>query len=157
MKLIPLTKGKFAQVDDEDFEKVNQFKWCVQKIKNLWYASRNISIEGKQKKVLMHRDVMNISDSSLFIDHIDHDGLNNQKINLRQCSQRENLYNKKGNKDTVSQYKGVTFFNKKWVARINKDGKRYFLGGHLTEIEAAKAYDVKAKELYGTFAHLNFP
>lgn len=153
MKEIKLTQGLVALVDDEDFERINQFKWYAHKVGNTFYAGRNISIDGKQKCFRMHWDVMN----NKGIDHINGDGLNNQRYNLRSCSHQENCMNQRKSKNKSSIYKGVSFFKEsgKWMANIKKDGKPIYLGLFTSEIEAARAYNSKAKTIFGEFAAIN--
>jgi hypothetical protein len=94
----------------------------------------------------------------LFVDHIDHNGLNNTRANLRLCSQAQNNCNKPS-RYGASKFKGVCWnrARKKWVASIQHNGKRYDLGYFTDEIAAARAYDKKAAELHRQFACLNFP
>ena len=161
MKEINLSQGKFcknrgkyvALVDDEDYELLNQFRWCANKIGNTFYAIRNIVIDGKHKVQYMHGDIMN----GKGIDHIDHNGLNNQKSNLRFCTKRENSMNQRKMENASSIYKGVTF-NKRdrnWIAQIMINGKNIRLGCFISETEAAKAYNTKAIALFCEFANLN--
>ncbi len=95
----------------------------------------------------------------LVCDHINHDGLDNRKTNLRNCTLKQNNANTRPTKGASSKYKGVTFAKreKKWVVYIKKDGRQTFLGCFDDEVEAAKAYDAAAAKLYGEFAYLNFP
>jgi len=95
----------------------------------------------------------------LFVDHIDHDGLNNSRNNLRICSLAQNARNAVGNANTSSKYKGVGWHRriKKWVATIQFNKKVYHMGYFENEIDAAKAYDKKARQLHRQFACLNFP
>lgn len=167
MKLIPLSqtgknKGKyFAQVDDEDYEWIIQWKWSVIKRKEehkAMYASR-CDYSFKPKKIIqMHRLIMGVSDFSIEPDHIDHNGLNNQRSNLRKSTDQQNSFNARKRSNTSSIYKGGCYLkkDKMWQGRITLNGKRYFLGVHKNEIDAAIAYDEKAKELFGEFACLNF-
>ena len=104
----------------------------------------------------MHREIMK-APKGVMVDHVDRDGLNNRKRNLRLCSRRENSYNRRGNSRGSSQYKGV-FWHKvcgKWEARITYNGNADYLGLYENERDAARAYDERAKELYGDFAYLN--
>lgn len=155
MKLIKITRGQFAQVDDEDFEYLNQFKWQALKSKTTWYAQRSTSRKlGPRNTIMMHREIIGITDKSLEVDHEDHNGLNNQKNNLRKCTHAENCRNTSSNRDASSKYLGV-FWNtttNSWHAAI----KSKILGKFPNEIAAAEAYDKKAKEMYGEFANLNF-
>jgi len=147
-------RGKYvALVDDEDFEYLNQFKWCAMKGRSSFYAVRKIGIIGKKHNQSMHVEILN----GKGIDHIDHNGLNNQKSNLRLCSQSENCMNTKKRENTSSIYKGVSFHNctKKWLAQISINGRHIHIGLFVSEIEAAKAYNKKAIELFCEFANLN--
>ncbi len=147
-KLVPLSSGKFAMVDNEDFDKVSGINWSFSKKGDAWNATK-----GK-----MHRFIMNASDGSV-VDHINHDPLDNRRSNLRVCTQIQNMYNTKPVKGSISKYKGVSrnSVNSKWFAQICKDGKNIYLGSFDNEVDAAKARDVKAKELFGEYAYLNFP
>jgi hypothetical protein len=92
------------------------------------------------------------------IDHEDHDGLNNQKENLRICSHSKNMQNaKKQKRTTSSMYKGVCIHRTSFAANIQLDKKQIYIGLFKTEEDAAKAYDKKAIELFGKYAYLNFP
>jgi len=105
----------------------------------------------------MHRLIMNAPEG-LVVDHIDRNGLNNRKCNLRLCTKAQNVQNSRPRRNRSSKYKGVFWnkLNKKWSASIHKGDKRIYLGGFDDEIEAALAYDRKAAELFGEFAYLNF-
>ena len=161
MKEIQLNKsrpcknmGKYvALVDDEEFESLNQFKWCVAKSEKIFYAVRTISIDGKRRNLPMHNAIL----KGKGIDHIDHNGLNNQKSNLRFCTVSENAMNNRKQENAVSIYKGVCFCKrrKKWKATIQINGKSSYLGHFSSEVEAAKAYNAKAVELFLEFANLN--
>lgn len=153
MRTINLTQGKVALVDDEDFEALNQQKWYAHKMGNTFYAERNIPVVGKQTTLRMHWEIMN----GKSIDHIDHDGLNNQRTNLRFCSQSENCMNTRKCENTTSIYKGVCWNKRagKWQVYIMINGKRIHLGYFDSETEAAKAYNEKAIELFIEFANLN--
>jgi len=105
----------------------------------------------------MHRFILNAPRHKL-VDHIDGNGLNNRKANLRLCNHSQNAWNRRPNSGCHSKYKGV-YWNKdkkKWHATISKSYKRIHLGYFDNEIEAARAYDKKAKEFFGEFAYLNF-
>jgi len=153
-KLIPLTRGKFAIVDAADYEWLNQYKWHVQKHKNTSYART----QKNGKSIRMHRLITG-APSHLLVDHRDSNGLNNRRTNLRLCTHQENVYNRRPRPGSTSRYKGVyrKKTSKKYVANIRNNGKILFLGYFDDEIEAAIAYDIKAMELFGEFAYLNFP
>jgi len=152
--LIPLTQGKFAIVDAEDYDRLNQDKWYAGKCKNTYYAGR---VEGG-KTIKMHREIMH-APKGVLVDHINHNGLDNRKSNLRLCTHAQNCYNQQACATGTSKYKGVSWHksNSKWSARIRCDRKFYNLGEFDNQMEAAMAYDDKAVELFGEFAYLNFP
>ena len=146
--------GKYvALVDDEDFEALNEIKWSIMKCPRSLYAVKIIRVNGRTATIRMHQLVLN----GKGIDHIDGNGLNNQKYNLRFCTNSENQMNVRKQKNTSSIYKGVCFYkcSKKWMASIGLNGKKTHLGYFDTEAEAAKAYNTKAIELFGEFANLN--
>jgi hypothetical protein len=152
VKEIPLTQGKVALVDDEDFERVNRFKWCATKSKYSHYARRTL------KSISMHRMIIS-APSGFDVDHINGNGLDNRRENLRICTRSQNQWNMNNVRKGSSNYKGVSW-NKcalKWAAIIQKNYKTYFLGYFESEIEAAENYDAKARELFGPFAKTNFP
>lgn len=157
MKEIKLSKGLKTRVDDCDFENLNQFKWRASKEFNTYYAVRVIKIGNRRHTIRMHIEIMGVFDCKLMIDHEDRDGLNNQRYNLRPATNQQNSRNQAGvNKS--SKYKGV-FFSKskcKYSAQIKIDYKSKHIGYFINEEEAARAYDAKARELFGEFAYLNF-
>ncbi len=170
MKLIPLTQGRFAKIDDEDYERVSQFKWCLRKSRdNNAYAHKSINNGDKRTSILLHRFILDIKDKRFFVDHIDHDGLNCQRSNIRLCSQTENARNRRTAKNkTSSKYLGVFLHkskNKKgctlfWRSLIMIDKKITHLGlfpftGE-GEVTAAMAYNNAAKKTFKEFANLNY-
>jgi len=158
MKAIKLTRGQCALVDDSDYEYLNQFKWCAGKAYNrdTYYAIRSKSINGKQTHIRMHRLIMN-APNGMDVDHVDGDGLNNQRSNLRICTRSQNLRNQKSRVNSSSKYLGVCWHKRerKWRAgiRINKNTK--YLGEFKTELEAAIIYNIAARKYYGEFARPN--
>lgn len=157
MKEIPLTKGKVAIVDDEDFEWLNQRNWHVQITvnSNILYATSD-EWKPKKRKILMHRYILGLTDPKILVDHKDHDGLNNQRHNLRPCTKQQNQKNMASHRDSSSKYVGVGFRpgRGKFRARI-WDGKDICLGHFINEIDAAKAYNEAAIKIHGEFANLN--
>ena len=156
MKKIELTQSKFALVDDEDFEWLNQWKWCLRGWRGAFYAGRN-DYQGKKSHILgMHRQIMHplVSEE---VDHINNNGLDNQKANLRLCTHSQNLKNQRMGKNNKCGYKGVHWHkkNKKWRAVIYSDGKRIDCGCYSSITEAAQAYNLAALKYHGEFARLN--
>lgn len=158
MKLIPLSKGQFAQVDDEDYEYLMQWKWGLCG----WYAVKNIKTQEGKKQIAMHRELLGITDPSHLVDHKDRNPLNNQKSNLRRCTYSGNACNRKAL--GASKYLGVSInrrtrkgklINMGWCAKIKKNGKQKHLGVFNNEVDAAKAYNEAAKVMHGEFANLN--
>jgi len=160
MKEIPLTLGQVAVVDDTDFKWLNQCKWSAYKHYNTFYARRSVWDGERHLNIKMHREILGLKrgDGKL-TDHIDRNGLNNQRSNLRICTPTENSRNRTNKKNTSSKYKGVSWRakSKMWYVQIDYNKQRRYLGSFADEIEAAKVYDAKAKKLFGEFAYLNFP
>lgn len=156
MKKIPLTQGKFAVVDDEDYEKVSCWNWYYVTGKG-WktgYAVRNEYSDGGQRQIRMHRVILNVPEG-VEVDHRDLDGLNNRKRNLRVATRAQNNTNQGLRKDSKSGFKGVSWDQGgKWRARIR--GLQQ-IGMFDSPIEAARAYDSTARAVFGEFARTNFP
>lgn len=149
-KQIPLTQGKFALVDDEDYDFLIQWKWYY---KTEGYAARNERTNKGRKTVRMHRVIMN-TPHGMETDHADGNRLNNLKSNLRICTKSENQRNQTPKKH---KHKGA-FFDKhdgKWSAHIRINGKPKRIGRFSSEVDAARAYNKAAVEIYGEFAKLN--
>ena len=153
MKEILLTRGMIALVDDEDYDDLNQYKWCAVECHHTFYALRRID---KNKTLFMHNQILDTPEGYQG-DHWDHNGLNNQKDNIRIVTQSQNNMNtfKKGGCSSI--FKGVVWdkTRQKWASYITKDGCTYRLGRFDSEIDAALTYNNKAMELYGSFARLN--
>jgi len=158
MKRIKLTKGQFAIVDDSDFERLNKHKWLALKNRNTWYAVRHTYRNGIRVTIGMHREIMGIEPGDpRLVDHKNHNGLNNWRENLRICTNSQNHQNENPRRNGSSVFRGV-YWNKaakKWRAQIRLDGHARYLGSFHSETEAARAYDQKAKELFGEFACVN--
>lgn len=160
MKEVPLTRGYVAIVDDEDYEAVANYKWyaLVSTRKDssvLVYAARSATINGHRRTLLMHKMLFETSPGQE-IDHIDCNGTNNTRANLRICTKAQNQYNQQQRKGS-SKYKGV-YWNKprkKWQAYIHIDGIAHFLGRFESEDDAANAYNVAASQNFGNFARIN--
>lgn len=158
MRYIRLTQGKWAIVDNEDFEWLNQFKWCATKKKNTYYAVRSMrKSKGHWTTSLMHREIMQ-AQKGQEIDHRNGNELDNQRANLRFCTQSQNLQNSKKRKNCTSKFKGVSWHtrDKFWRVWIKYNKKNLYMGHFDSENEAALAYDAAAKKYFGEFALLNF-
>ena len=157
---IPSTRGKYAIVDPEDYERLNKYKWYAISSENTFYARRSVKTGKYQKVIRMHREVLKVPDG-IFVDHINHNGLDERKANLRPATRAENNYNRRRVKKpgATLRFKGVSWhkYTKRWVAQIGFNGKRITIGYFDNEIEAAKAYDRAAKKYHRDFAVLNFP
>jgi hypothetical protein len=157
MKKIILTQGKFALVDDEDFEWINQWKWTVRN----GYPSRTIYLGGGRKNqtseyIYMHRIVNNTPKNS-YTDHINRNKLDNRKCNLRTVTNQQNCCNRELQDNNTSGFRGVTWNNQrsKWMAQIKANSKYYYLGLFIDKIDAAKAYDKAAIKFFGNFSNPN--
>ena len=158
MKMIWLTQGQFTLVDDKDYEKLSKHKWYAIKKNNAFYAVRNIVKDNnKRTMLLLHREILNITDRDIITDHIDHNGLNNKQSNLRKATWSENNANRRPTENSSSKYLGVGFVkkSKKWICQIQKDKKLIYIGTFDNENDAAMAYNKKAIELHGEFANTN--
>jgi hypothetical protein len=150
-KAIPLTKGKFAIVDEADYDWLMQSKWfCSERGYALKRRTDRKTGEG------MHRILTN-PPKGMMPDHINGDRLDNRRSNLRVVNALQNAQNRGKNKNSVSMYKGVSWKveNNKWQARIRIVGKQHHIGLYDTELEAAQAYDQAAKLQHGQYARLN--
>lgn len=160
-RTIPLTQGKVATIDVEDYERISVNRWFAKFHHGNWYAYRKVGT-GKGSVSFMHRVVLSAI-PSIKIDHKDGDGLNNRRDNLRVATDSQNQFNAKRRKDNSSGFKGVQIYcgngqrTKQWKAQIRHHGHVIYLGKFDDPAEAARIYDSKAKELFGEFARLNFP
>ena len=155
---ILLTRGKVAIVDDEDYSYLNQWKWNYKSKGhgNTGYAVRDITENGIYKAVLMHREIIRPSDS-MEVDHIDGNGLDNRKVNLREATRSQNQQAKGRQRNNTSGYKGVSYDAEKdkWRAQITYKGKGHKLGRYKIIEDAARAYNKAAIKYHGEFASLN--
>lgn len=152
MTKITLTKGFSALIDDEDFNFLSEFKWYHARDRRNHYAVTKIG----GKAVSMHR-LLFMGHRGLEVDHVDMNGLNNQKSNLRLCTHRQNCLNQREAKSNKSGFKGVSWKkkNQKWVAQIKVRDKVLHLGLFSRAEDAARMYDVAAVKYHGSFAATN--
>jgi hypothetical protein len=143
-------------IDDEDFDLFNKYAWYIKVCSHTNYLVRSMTGKDHSKREYFHRKIMNPGKNH--IDHIDSNGLNNRKSNLRPCSRSKNMQNSKKPKNNKSGYKGVHWCkeHKSWRAKIMVDGKAIYIGSFKNKEDAALAYDVAAKKYHGEFANLNF-
>ena len=157
MKEIIINSKKHGQksikISDEDYDYVSQFRWYVWETRGIFYARRS----ERDRKIYMHRDILKPCNSKIKIDHEDHDGLNNQRSNIRVASHHQNMANQSNKKGSISKYRGVVFDTRSnnWTVNLSKLGKRYYVGKFKTQEDAALAYNIKAKEVHGEFAYQN--
>jgi len=151
MREIPLSQGKFALVDDEDFERINKFKWYASRKINDFYAVRNMLVSETKKSKLMHRHIIDVPEG-LEIDHINGNGLDNRKENLRIVNHRMNAHNLHIEKS--SRYTGVSKhkypLDRQWQAKILLNGEKIFLGCFATEEEASVRYNEELHTIQST-------
>jgi hypothetical protein len=153
MKEIQLSQGKVALVDDEDYKWLNQWRWCAVKSRETFCASRGVRRDGKWSSERMHRLILRPLEYEL-VDHKDHNGLNNQKENLRLCTNGQNQMNR--HPASATGFKGVYRDRSgRYKASIDFENKRYRLGTYDTPDEAALVYNKAAKKYHKEFANLN--
>lgn len=159
MKQIPLNQGYVALVDDEDYEELAKYTWHAVVGRRTVYAYRFGPRKEGRKHIPMHRSLLN-APADMDVDHIDGNGLNNTRANIRLATTSQNNGNRaKTVRKTYSRFKGVTWYKRenRWVAQIVTNNKRRYLGIFTNEEDAARAYDKAALEQWGEFAKLNFP
>lgn len=158
MKWILLTQDKWATVDDEDFLDLTKHVWQYMGHKKNNYASRIFFVKGKRFYQLMHREILNLlPGDKRQVDHIDGNGLNNQKENLRITTQSQNMMNSSLGKNNKTGYKGLYWRKdvKMWQATITSNKKRIFLGSFYYKREAIKARKEAEIKYFGEYARLN--
>lgn len=157
---ISLTKGHFALIDAADASRILCLSW--QATYNLrakrWYATAKVRRGGKRYTVSMHRYVLD-APQGIQVDHVNGDGLDNRRGNLRLATRAQNQHNRRTQHNNATGYKGVTYSKKDrsyWV-QFQANGRRTRLGGFKTAPDAARTYDSLARRYHGAFARLNFP
>lgn len=159
MREIPLTQGKVAFVDDQDYDFLMQWKWRAAKTtgSRTCYAARHVMLDGNRYSTLyMHRAIL-APENGVQVDHINGDGLCNLRSNLRMCTLTENARNKPPFKNGSSKFKGVSWHKniRKWMAKIRCGDNQMHLGYFDSESDAALAYNKMASEIQGDFARIN--
>jgi len=157
---IPLTQGKFAVVDPEDYDRLTKYKWHLAQSPTGMYAARwqRFANKNTRKRIWMHREVISVP-KNMVCDHINHNGLDNRKANLRAATISQNLCNRPKRKGkTRSKYKGLEWDKNqnKWKVRVQHNGRKFYLGSFNSERAAARAYDAAAKKYHKEFANCNF-
>lgn len=152
--VIPLSRGMRTTVDDEDAH-WSKFKWYAMRSKHTNYAVREHSTNVF---ILLHR-VITGAPAGMHVDHRDGDGLNNCRSNLRLATPTQNIANSRLRKPNSSGYRGVSWIKRRslWQSQVTFHRRAILLGTFVDAEEAARAYDAKARELFGEFARLNFP
>ena len=153
---IPLTQGKVALIDEEDFDLVTGYRWHTRKHGGKYYAQATVRLDnGMQTTIKMHRLIFGLSDPKTHTDHINGDGLDNRRENLRAASCAQNQYNRGAQVNNKSGYKGVYWDRRrgKWVATIKVNRKTNYLGCHATPKAAHMAYCKAAIEMHGEFCN----
>jgi hypothetical protein len=151
IRYIPLTRGLFAIVNAADYDWLSGFKWHATSGRKAYAC-----FARKDKVIYMHRLIMNPPEGK-FVDHVNGNSLDYRRCNLRNCTKAQNAWNRPAFGGT-SRFKGVhRDKDGRWKAGIRVGGRQTFIGVFDDEVEAARAYDRKARELFGEFAYLNFP
>ncbi len=156
-----MTQPQYAKVEPADYKRLREYEWLSIKGTRNFYAVRRVKgTKGTRFSIIyMHRELIEVADR-LLVDHINHDGMDNRRTNLRAATQAQNIRNRKKFANSIgSKYKGIFCAKKqkRWIARIMLEKKKIYLGCFRNEIDAAKAYDRAARKYHGEFASMNFP
>lgn len=153
MKLIKLTQGQVALVDDADFEWLDQWKWCAYKNRYGKFCAARQASAPKRRTIYLSRLICGAVVGEQ-IDHKNGDSLDNRRCNLRFCTASQNQWNRSAQKDNTSGFKGVTWHKQHslWMARINVYSRQIHLGLFSTAVEAGRAYKIAARKYHGEFS-----
>jgi hypothetical protein len=163
---VPLSQGLVALVDRADLTKIAAHGWHAARSRRTFYARTNIMRDGKRTSVSMHRFLTGFAET----DHVNGNGLDNRRGNLRAASDAENARNRQAHQGSTSRYKGVSRLvdrrvrkgtgeaplTVRWAATIHTEGRSRRIGTFSTEAAAAQAYDEAARRAFGSYARLNF-
>lgn len=152
MAIVKLTKGMVAYVDDCDSERISKYSWCATQSGKTPYAQSRIGQGRHGKREYMHTFLIGKREG-FQIDHIDGNGLNNRRTNLRHVTRSQNQWNRNPNQG--KRFKGIIYSRGKWIAKIKKYGQRMTIGSFNTEVEAALAYNREAKQMFSQCARFN--
>lgn len=153
---LPLSRGRVALIDEDDFTNFGGYKWSLTGDR---YVTRRALVDGRPRTIYLHRAILD-APKGIFVDHVNGDGLDNRRANLRLCQMSQNIGNShKWRRPTSSRYKGVCWSKQagRWQANITINRRMLHLGHFRNEIDAAVAYDRAAIEAFGPFARINFP
>lgn len=156
---LALRNGGVTLVDADDYDWLNKFKWqMLTTPQGRHYVQRSVKVAGKVHSQFLHRLIMD-APKGMVVDHVNNDGLDNRRSNLRVTTQSRNLMKQTPRKTSTSQYRGVSLYKYtgRWTAKARVDGREYPLGYFGTEEEAARAYDRLVYDLTHDLAFLNFP
>jgi hypothetical protein len=158
MKRIKLNLNKFALVDDSDFLLVKDFKWYFNPYKNSVSAKMEKGIKNR-RRIYLHRLIINPK-KGMEVDHINGNGCDNRRKNLRICTHSENLKNQKIRINNTCGFKGAYYMKsgkrpRRWMAAITVNGKQKYLGYFSSAVEAGRAYNIAAAKYFKSFAAIN--
>jgi hypothetical protein len=153
-RLIPLTRGKFAIVDEADYERVAAFKWtALHPSRTNWYGFRYEGPRDARKGIYLHRFILD-APAGVLVDHVNGDGLDCRRSNLRLCDATGNARNRRSNGSAKGYY--VTRHGR-FAVRLKVGNRQKYIGTFEREDDALAAYDTAARLYFGAFARLNFP
>jgi hypothetical protein len=160
-RYLPLTQGLYSFVDESLYDEALVWNWhAIEGSNGIMYGVRHRMADerGSGRDLFLHQWIMGVSSAGQ-VDHINHNGLDNRRSNLRLCTHQQNMGNTRLKSCNTSGYKGVSRVSGsvKWMAKINDHGKQTYLGSSYDPVEAARLYDAAAKRVFGEFAWLNFP